>query len=83
MKILIHPHALRRMRERGASAAQVRQAVLHGEPSPAKYGRRRFRSVLPFGARWNGKHFAFKQIDVFAATMHGGWIVETVIVKYF
>jgi hypothetical protein len=55
MKIAIHPHAAQRMRERGATAAQVRQTVSSGHPTPAKFGRIRFRHVFPFDRMWNGK----------------------------
>ncbi len=83
MKILIHPHARQRMLERGATAAQVKH-VASGSPTPAKFGRTRFRLAMNFGGIWNGKHYARKQIDAFAAKIKGGgWLVVTMIVKYF
>ena len=81
--IQIHSHARQRMRERGATAAQVRQTVLKGNATPAKFGRTEFRKVFAFNALWNGKHFSRKQIEAFAAKIPGGWMVVTVIVKYF
>ena len=81
MKIQIHPHAAQRIRERGATVARVREAVLLGQQSPAKFGRVVFRRVFDFGQRWNGQHYAKQQIDAFATTMNGGWLVVTV--KYF
>jgi hypothetical protein len=84
MKILIHPPARQRMLERGATAAQVKLTVARGSPTPAKFGRTRFRLAMNFGGIWNGKHYARKQIDAFAAKIKGGgWLVVTIIVKYF
>jgi len=83
MTVRIHPHATQRMRERGATAAEVRQTVELGHASPAKFGRTRFRRRFAFNARWDGKHFARKKIDAFAVKIAGGWLVVTVIVKYF
>ncbi len=83
MKINIHPHAAQRMRERGATAARVRQTIRSGHRSPAKFGRIAFRQVFSFGRTWNGRRFAKQQIDVFAATIPDGWLVVTVIVKYY
>lgn len=82
MIVRIHPHAQQRMRERGATAAEVRTSVLAGRLTPAKFGRSAFRHVFTFNASWNGRHFAKKQLDVFAAKIAGGWIVVTVIFKY-
>ena len=83
MTVRIHPHALQRMRERGATAAQVRQTVVSGAFAAAKFGRTRFRHTFAFNAKWNGKRFARKQVDAFAAKIAGGWLVVIVIVKYF
>ncbi len=83
MTIKIHPHAAQRMRERGATAAQVRQTVVQGTSSAAKFGRTKFSRVFAFGKKWNGKHYARQEIEAFAATIPEGWLVVTVIVKYF
>ena len=83
MNVRIHPHALQRMRERGATVTQVRQTVQTGRAAPAKFGRIRFRLTFAFNATWNRKRFARKQIDAFAARIRNGWIVITVIVKYY
>jgi hypothetical protein len=83
MKIRIHPHAAQRIRERGATVAQVRETVAHGRRSAAKFGRTKFRRVFAFAKRWNGKHYAKQQIEAFAAIIPDGWLVVTVVVKYF
>lgn len=83
MTIQIHSHAAQRIRERGATVARVRETVLLGRRSPAKFGRVMFRHVFDFRGTWNGKRFAKQQIDAFATTISDGWLVVTVIVKYF
>jgi len=83
MPIRIHPHAMQRIRERGATVAEVRLTISQGAVSGAKFGRTRFRRVFRFKAMWNGKYYARKQIDAFAVTMGGDHLVVTVIVKYF
>jgi hypothetical protein len=42
MKIRIHPHAGQRIRERGATVAQVRETVIKGSRMAAKFGRTRY-----------------------------------------
>jgi len=83
MTINIHPHAAQRMRERGATAARVRETVMKGNQSPAKFGRTQFSLTFPYGKPWNGKKYARQKIEVLAATIVDGWLVVTVIVKYF
>lgn len=82
MEIRLHPHALERLAERGASQEEVIATLQGGEQFPAKYGRAGFRRNFVFGAEWNGKHFAAKQIEVYAVE-ENGWLVITVIVKFF
>ena len=82
MRISIHPHARLRMSERGATAAEVKETVARGASTPAKFGRTQFRLAFAFNAMWNGKRYATKQIDAFAAKIRNGWIVITIIVRY-
>jgi hypothetical protein len=71
------------MRERGATMSQVHQIVLTGMSVPAKFGRTKFSLVVPFNGVWNGRRYPRKQIDAIAAKIKSGWIVVTVVVKYF
>lgn len=82
MEIRFHPHALERLAERGANEEEVRAALEGGELFPAKYGRTGFRRNFSFDGKWNGKHYAAKQIEAYAVE-ESGWLVITVIVKYF
>jgi hypothetical protein len=43
MSVLFHSHAKERMRERGATEAEVIATVQEGEQFPAKFGRFGFR----------------------------------------
>ena len=82
MNVRIHPHAAERMQERGATEEEVISTVETGERFPAKFGRAGFRRNFPFDGAWRGKTYNAKQIEAFAIE-ENGWLVITVIVKYF
>lgn len=82
MSVRIHPHARDRMGERGATETEVVATVAGGERFPAKYGRTGFRRNFPFDSEWNGRRFAVKQVEAYAID-EDGWLVITVVVKYF
>ena len=82
MTIRLHQHAAERLGERGATKAEVVECVEGGERFPAKFGRTGFRRNFPFDGEWNGRHYAAKQIEAYAVD-EGGWLVITVIVKFF
>ena len=82
MEIRLHPHALERLVERGANEEEVRAALEGGERFPAKHGRIGFRRNFSFDREWNGKRYAVKQIEAYAVE-ENGWLVITVIVKFF
>lgn len=83
MAVRLHPHAVARMRERGGTEEEVRVTVQNGERFEAKFGRIGFRSNFTFDGRWQGKHYANKQIEAYAVQEGTDWLVITVIVKYF
>ena len=80
--IRLHPHAKERLAERGATEAEVIAAVREGERFPAKYGRTGFRHNFAFDAEWRGRMYATKQVEAYAVEEEG-WLVITVLVKYF
>lgn len=82
MNVRLHPHALDRLVERGATEADVIATIEGGERFPAKFGRSGFRRNFQFDDDWNGKHYATKQIEAYAVA-EDGWLVITVIVKFF
>jgi hypothetical protein len=84
VKVSIHPHALKRMKERGATRAEVEYTVKHGKRSPAKYGRTRFTHRFAYNRRWEGKMYRSKTVEAYAVDRGAeDWLVITVIVKYF
>jgi hypothetical protein len=83
MNIVIHQHALERMKERGATLTEVNDTILNGEKFPAKFNRSAFRCNFTYNDNWNGTFYNNKQIEAIAVNENSKWIVITVIVKYF
>lgn len=81
--VKLHQHAQDRLIERGATESEVIATVRQGETFPAKYGRTGFRRNFPFSALSLGKHYATKQIEAYAIKEDEGWLVITVVVRYF
>jgi hypothetical protein len=63
--VRLHPHALGRLLERGATAEEVRATVQEGETFPAKFGRAGFRRNFRFDSMWRGRHYTIKQVEAF------------------
>ena len=82
-KIIIHPHALQRITERGATESEVEMTVRTGEHFIAKHDRSGFRLNFVFNGQRNNKYFTTKQIEAYAVLENETWIVITVIVKFF
>lgn len=82
MPVRLHPHAKSRLVERGATETEVVATVTAGEQFPAKYGRTGFRRNFPFDAEWRGRLYGNKQVEAYAVP-EDGWLVITVIVRYF
>ena len=83
MKVALHSHAKERLVERGTTEAEVVATVTSGEEFPAKFGRTGFRRNFGFQKRWRGRFYANKQVTAFAVGEADGWLVITVIVRYF
>ena len=83
MKVALHPHAKERLIERGATEAEVIATVTEGEQFPAKFGRTGFRRNFGYQMQRQGRFYATKQILAFADRETDGWLVITVIVRYF
>lgn len=83
MKVELHPHAQARILERGATEQEVVATIEEGERFPVKHDRTGFRRNFAQMGRWGGKRYSNKQIEVIAIPDNEGWIVITVIVKYF
>ena len=83
MKVRLHPHAQDRMRERGATEEEVVGMIERGERFAAKHRRTGFRCNFPFDGEWNDRRYSTKQVEAYAVEEEGGWLVITVIVKFF
>ena len=83
MDVRLHPHALERLPERGALEDEVIQTVLSGERFPAKYGRIGYRRNFRYGATWRGRHYETKQVEAYCVWEDGGWLVLSIVTKYF
>lgn len=81
--VRLHPHALERLSERGATEEEVRATVLEGESFPAKFGRIGFRRNFHFDSTWRNKHFATKQVEAYAVREGEDWLVITVLTRYY
>ncbi len=82
MSVRLHPHARARLIERGATEREIVATVEQGERFPAKFGRTGFRRNFSFGGTWHGREYGTKQVEAYAVDEHG-WLVITVIVKFF
>ena len=83
MAVRIHSHACERMRERGATEAEVTATVEQGEQFPVKFGRTGFRRNFRFDREWRGRQYHTKQIEAYAVQEGPDWLVITVITRYF
>jgi hypothetical protein len=83
MAIKFHPHAFERISERGATEEEVRITIENGERFAAKFGRTGFRrNFACIGETGGARKYSTKQIEAYAVD-ENGWLVITVIVKYF
>ena len=82
MNVRLHPHAQERLTERGATETEVVITVETGERFPAKFGRTGFRKNFPFDGKWRDRQYATKQVEAYAVE-EDGWLVITVVVRYF
>jgi hypothetical protein len=81
--VRFHPHAKERMAERGAIEEEVVLTVQEGERFSVKLGRAGFRRNFQFDDIWNNRRYQTKQIEVIAVEEDDGWLVITVITRFF
>jgi hypothetical protein len=82
MSVRLHPHARQRLTERGAMESEVVATVEQGEQFPVKFGRTGFRRNFRFAGQWRGRTYHTKQVEAIAVA-ENGWLVITIIVRYF
>ncbi|MEW6354912.1 MAG: DUF4258 domain-containing protein [Planctomycetota bacterium] len=81
--IRLTEHAWEQAAERGATEAEIREAILTGASEPAKRGRKLFRYNFAFGKIWQGKRYAIKQVAPVVKEEAGEIVVITVYIFYF
>lgn len=81
-EVLFSAHARERMRERGATEAEVLDAIETGERAPAREGRAEYRKVFPFHGLWQGRRYWEKEVVAVVAEEETRAVVVTVFVFY-
>ena len=71
------------MIERGVTEDEVRSTIREGERFAVKFGRSGFRRNFPFEREWNGRRYQTKQVEVIAVEENEGWLVITIISRFF
>jgi hypothetical protein len=79
----IHPHASERAPERGVSEEEIVETVRTGESFPVKFGRMGFRKTFVYDRIWRERRYANKEVEAIAVEISDGWLVLTVIARYF
>jgi hypothetical protein len=82
MEIKLHPHAVQRLKERGATRDEILYTVRHGQSSAAKFGRTKFTHGFAYNRKWLGKSYRNKRLEVIAVEDGEDWLVITVVVKF-
>ena len=76
-------HAKEQCRERGATEAEVCQAIEQGSREPAKLGRELCRFNFPFDQSWQGNVYAIKQVAPVIKEESDEIVVITVYTFFF
>ena len=81
--IRLSRHAEEQAAERGATPAEVRDAVRKGSREPARQGRELCRYNFTFDGQWQGKHYSIKQVAPVVKEEANETVVITVYTFYF
>lgn len=76
-------HALEQAAERGATEAEVLEAIRAGEKEPARHGRQGYRRTFQHAGLWGGRAYTSKQILAIVGEEADVLIVVTVYTFYF
>jgi hypothetical protein len=76
-------HAREQALERGASIAEVKEAIRKGSREAAKHGREMCRYNFAFNAKWQGRHYPIKQVAPVIKAEANELVVITVYTFYF
>ena len=76
-------HAREQCLERGASEAEIKEAIEKGSQEPAKHGRKIYKYNFAFDSNWHGKRYAIKQVVPVVKEEDREIVVITVYTFYF
>ena len=76
-------HARQQLPYRGTTEEEIEEAIRSGEWAPAELGRLECRRDFPFGAEWNRKVYATKQVRPIFVEEADEIVVVTVYTYYF
>ena len=76
-------HAQEQAIERGATEAEIKEAIRKGAREPAKHGRLLCRYNFPFNRTWQAKPYAIKQVAPVIKEEPREIVVITVYTFYF
>jgi hypothetical protein len=82
-RIRLSTHAQEQALERGATQAEVHEAIRKGSREPAKRGREMCRYNFRFNRKWQGSHYPIKQVAPIIKEGVNEIIVITVYTFYF
>jgi uncharacterized protein DUF4258 len=82
-RIRLSKHAQEQAVERGVTEAEVKEAVHKGSRQPAARGRELCRYNFAFNRKWQGKHYAIKQVAPVIREEDNETVVITVYAFYF
>lgn len=82
-RIRLTRHAQEQAAERGATEAEVKEAVRKGSRQSAKLEREMCRYNFAFDRNWQGRHFAVKQVAPVIKEKAHEIVVITVYTFYF
>ena len=83
MRVTLDSHAAGRAADRGCTVEEIEATVREGERFPAKLGRTGFRRRFRGPWTWRGRQFDTKEIEAYAVEQSAGWLVITVISRYY
>ena len=82
-RIRLSKHAQEQALERGTTRSEVEEAIRKGSREPATRGREMFRYNFLFNRKWQGKHYAVKQVAPIIKEESNEIVVITVYTFYF
>jgi hypothetical protein len=82
-RVRLSKHAQEQALERGTTRSEVEEAIRKGSREPATHGREMCRYNFLFNHKWQGKHYAVKQVAPIIKEESNEIVVITVYTFYF